>query len=112
MLGFDENKNFGTDTTHVGKRPVDFAPIKSIYIHLEQLNTSQNFANGAPSTILAVVPIENKEFGDIVYVRFEYPEFKYLSNGAITELQIIIRDENGIKINNNGLLMSAVLEII
>ena len=112
MLGFGNKRKFEANTTHVGNKCLDFATVKSLYIHLEQLNTSQNYFNGAPSTVLAVLPIENKEYGDIVSVRFEHPEFKYFSNGAITELEISVRDENGRKIDNHGLPMSAVFEII
>ena len=112
MLGFGNKRKFEANTTHAGDKSVDLATIKSVYIHLEQLNTSQNYFNDAPSTILAVVPIENKEYGDIVSVRFEHPEYKKLSNGAITEFEIVVRDENGSKINNHGLPMSVIFEII
>ena len=112
MLGFGNKRKFEAQTTHVGNKCLDFATVKSLYIHLEQLNTSQNYFNGTPSTVLAVVPIENKEYGDIVSVRFEHPEYKYLSNGAITELEISVRDEHNHKINNHDLSMGAVLEII
>ena len=112
MLGFGNKRKFEANTTHVGNKCLDFATVKSLYIHLEQLNTSKNYFNGAPSTVLAVVPIGNKEYGDIVSVRFEHPEYKYLSNGAITELEIAVRDEHNHKINNHDLSMSAVLEII
>jgi hypothetical protein len=47
-----------------------------------------------------------------VSVRFEHPEYKKLSNGAITEFEIAVRDENGSKINNHDLPMSFVFEII
>ena len=111
MLGLGNKRKFEANTTHVGNKCLDFATVKSLYIHLEQLNTSKNYFNGAPSTILAVVPIQNKEYGDIVSARFEHPELKQLSNGAITEFEITVRDENGGKINNRGLSMSVVLEI-
>ena len=55
---------------------------------------------------------ENKSFGDIVAVRFEHPEFKRLKNGAITELKLVVKDENNNVVDNNGLPMSCVLEII
>ena len=112
MLGFDNVNSFQANKTYIGDKSIDFATIKCLYIYLDQINTSQNFLNGAPSTLLAVIPIENKEFGDVVSVRFENPEFKHLSNGTITELNVTVRDENGHKINNHGLPMSTVLEII
>ena len=76
MLGFGNKRKFEANTTQVGNKCLDFATVKSLYIHLEQLNTSKNYFNGAPSTVLAVVPIGNKEYGDIVSVRFEHPEYK------------------------------------
>ena len=60
----------------------------------------------------AVISIENKSFGDIVTVRFEHPEFKRLKNGAITELKLVVKDENDNTVDNHGLPMSCVLEII
>ena len=45
-------------------------------------------------------------------VRFEHPEFKRLKNGAITELKLVVKDENNTVVDNHGLPMSCVLEII
>ena len=96
---------------YVSEQPIDFAIYKNLYVHLEQLNTASNYFDGTPSTILAVVPVENKAFGDITTVRFEHPEYKLLKNGTIDELKLTIRDEYGKKINNN-LPINCVLEII
>jgi hypothetical protein len=63
-----------------------------------------------PSTLLAVIPVENKEFGENITVRFEHPEYKYLINGEITELKLEIRDEKNNKIINH-LPINCVLEI-
>ena len=110
-LGFVKGRWFTPNKNHVGEKPLDFAVVKSLYIHLEQLNTSQNYFNGAPSTILAVIPVPNREFGDIVATRFEQPEYKYLQNGTIGELKLEVRDENNNKIDNHGLPINAILEI-
>ena len=64
-----------------------------------------------PSTVLAVVPVENKEFGEISMMRLEHPEYKCLTNGTITELKLEIRDENNNKIINH-LPINCILEII
>ena len=53
-----------------------------------------------------------KNVGDIVTVRFEHPEFKHLNNGAITELKLVVKDENNNVVDNHGLPMNCVLEII
>ena len=49
---------------------------------------------------------------DIVTVRFEHPEFKRLKNGAITELKLVVKDENNNVVYNHGLPMSCLLEIV
>ena len=103
--------NLLLNETHYGERAIDFAIHKSLYVHLEQLNTAYNYFNGAPSTILASIPIANKEFGDIITVRFENPEYKCLINDAITELKLEIRDESNNKIINH-LPINCVLELI
>ena len=111
MLGL-HHKIFIANKTYSGNKPLDLAVHKNIYIHLEQLNTSQNYYNGAPSTILTMIPIENKQFGDIVSVNFEHPQYKLLTNGAITELKLDVRDENNKTIDNHGLPINCVLEIL
>ena len=45
-----------------------------LYIHLQQLNTSQIYINGLLSSVLSVKPVPNKVFGDIVSARFERAE--------------------------------------
>ena len=110
MLGFN-NRIFAVNETHYGKKAVDFAIYKSLYVHLEQLNTAYNYFNGKPSTVLSVIPVENKDFGDIITARFEHPEYKRLMNDAISELTLEIRDENNKKIINH-LPINCVLEII
>lgn len=112
MLGLGNKRRFSPNLYHVGDRPVDFAVVKSLYLHLKQLNTSLNYFDGAPSSILAVVPIANRVFGDIVTMRFEHPEYKCLTNNALTELTLEVRDEFNNRIDNHGLPMTAVLEII
>ena len=113
ILGFTKNNSkFTDDKTHYGERTIDFAPYKQLYVHLEQINSAYNFFDGAPSNILGVVSVENKSFGDIVNTRFSKPDYKQLSHGNISELTISVCDENRQKINNNGLSIHCVLEII
>jgi len=111
MLGFNNKRIFEPNETHYGNKFVDFAIYKSLYIYLEQVSTSYNFLDGMPSTLLTVIPVENKEFGDNITVRFEHPEYKRLVNDDITELKLEIRDENNNKIINH-LPINCVLEII
>lgn len=110
MLGL--KRLLHANQTYKGEIPLDFAPYKQLYVHLEQINSSYNFFDGAPSNILGVVSVENKSFGDIVHTHFSNPEYKQLAHGDISELSISVCDENGQKINNNGLPINCVLEII
>ena len=96
----------------VGYKSIDLAPYKQLYIHLEQINSAHNFLDGAASKVLSIVPVENKSFGDIVHINFSNPEYKQLSHGDISELSISVCDENNNKIDNHGLPISCVLEII
>ena len=58
-----------------------------------------------------MIAVPNKVFGDIVLVRFEHPEYKLLTNDAITELTLEVKDENNILIDNHGLPTNVVLDI-
>ena len=112
MLGFQVKGRFFPKQSYQGDRPLDFAVIKSLYVHLSDINESQNYHNGSPRDVLAVIPIEKKSFGDIVTMRFEHLEFKRLNNGAITELKLVVKDENNTVVDHHGLPMSCVLKII
>ena len=111
MLGFSNKRRLNANQTYENEEPLDFAVYKKLYVHLNQINSDNNFFDGAPTNLLAVVPVENKTFGDVVHMHFNNPTYKRLSGGDITELTVTVRDENGQKINNNGLPISCVLEI-
>ena len=97
--------------SYSGDHPVNFAPTKTLNIHLDQVNTTQNIVDGAPSTLLTRVGIERQVFGDIHMARIEHPEFKCLQEGTIGELKITVRDDNGKIVDNHNLPISLVLEI-
>ena len=111
MLGFEWNRRFNINEPIESVKTLDMTVIKSLYIHLDQLNSSYNYLDGSPSRVLAVIPIMNKQFGEIISVRFEHPEFKHLKQGAITELKFEMKDVNHKTIDNHGYINSAVLEI-
>ena len=90
VLGFQVKGRFFPKQTYQGDRPLDLAYMKSLYVHLSDINESHNYYNGSQSNVLAVFPVENKSFSDIVTLRFEHPEFKRLKNGAITELKLVV----------------------
>ena len=94
-----------------GDRPVDFAVTKTLHLHLDQVNTTYNAVDGAPSTMLAVIGLGSHFFGDINTVRVEHHEFKRMQHGTIGELKVTIKDEKGSKLDNHDLPISIVLEI-
>ena len=96
---------------YTGDRPVNFATRQMLWVHLEELNTSGNIADGAPSTLLACVGLGRHAFGDINTVRRECPEFKRLRDGTISELKVSIRDAHG-KISNQDLPIHVALELV
>ena len=51
---------------------------KELRIYLDRINTATNFVNGAPSTLLAIIPVSDRMFGKAVACRFECPVFKSL----------------------------------
>jgi len=64
------------------------------------------------SHLLTIVDVGNNSFSDIVTNRVEQPEFKCLQDGIVHELKFPIRDDNGRTIDNHGLPVHLVLEII
>ena len=97
---------------YTGDRPVNFATRQMLWVHLEELNTSGNIADGAPSTLLACVGLGRHAFGDINTVRMECPEFKRLRDGTISELKVSIRDAHGKAISNQDLPIHVTLELV
>jgi len=97
--------------TYDGDRAVNFAGTKRLGVDLKQLSTTNNFVDGAPSTLLAVVGLGPYSYGDTNTIRFETPEFKRLTRGNISELKITIHDDTGKVLDNYQQSISVVLEI-
>ena len=112
VLGLDDGLggNWLREGVYTGDRPVDLSRTKTVRVFLEEINTTHNALNGAPSSLLSVVGIEGKAFGDIATVQFSNPEFKRLREGAVTELSLRIEDDQGQRISED-LSITAVLEI-
>ena len=108
MLGIISKHGRLNAGKHYGK--IDLARPKELRIYLEQINTATNYVDGAPSTLLAFIPVADKPFGKNVVCRFESPVFKKLVNGCITELSLQIMDETGTVLNNHGLPI--ILELL
>ena len=56
LLGFDDSVWLDAGT-YTGDSSVNFAPTKTLHVHLEQVNTTHNALDGAPSTLLGVVGV-------------------------------------------------------
>ena len=93
-----------------GDEPVDFMPVKALHIYLDQLSTTENVMDGAPSQLLAVFLARCEPFGAAETFN-PRPEFKKLAAGAISELKVRVTDEHHRLIDNHGLPMSVTLEI-
>ena len=96
---------------HTGARPVSFATLRSLHVHLEQLDTFQNCIDGKPSTLLATVGLGGGAFGDIATTCIEGPIYKPMVGGPISELKVVIRDDSGKMLDNHDLPISLVLEV-
>jgi hypothetical protein len=96
---------------YVGDRPLDFSYPKALYIHLDQLSTTNNMVDGAPSSLLAIIPMSLKGFGEVNTIYYSNPEFRLLQCGTIDELKLRITDSYGQSIDNHGLPFTAVLQL-
>ena len=78
----------------IGDRPVKFILSTSgCTFYLDQLSASSNLVDGAPSTLLAIVPAVA---GGIIDVNaLHYPLYKKIEVGHIHQLNLRVLDENG-----------------
>ena len=58
LLGISKQRLTGK---HHGK--IDLAKPKWLYIYLNKINSTINYVDGAPSTLLAIIPVTDKPFG-------------------------------------------------
>ena len=114
LLGLDDG--YGgewLDTgVYTGDRPINFAGREVLRVHLDEINTTENIADGAPSTLLASIGVGCHAFGDIHTVRVEHPEYKRLRDGTIHELKITVRDETGKLIDNHHLPIHVTVAVV
>ena len=45
---------------------VDFAKPKELRVYLDQINTTSNYVNGVPSSLLKIIHVSDKSFGRVV----------------------------------------------
>ena len=87
---------------YISSAAINLAPFKNLNVTLNQINTTTNIQNGAPSLVLDDVAIETCNFEEIVKVIREFPSFKILTGGFIPELKVSVTDDNDKAINYNG----------
>ena len=102
--------------TYICPRVNKFYSHKALFVHLDQLNTSDNiFANeseGTNSTLLRIVPTNDDEMGQLTTVTYNNPQYRKLCSGHINELTISILDNLGKTINfNNNYNIFITLEV-
>ena len=66
LLGFKHGRL--TAGKHIRHKMIDIAKTKELRIFLDQINTTTNFLDGEPSTLLGIVPVSNKPFGKVFLV--------------------------------------------
>ena len=110
ILGIDENLLQGGEK-YVGNRPVRLPiPNKWFYIYLNQLSTNSNLVDGAPSSLLTIVPATADGDG-VVHTNPYNPMYKRLRVGDIHQLSLRVLNERGEIVDNNKKPFIAVLEI-
>ena len=110
ILGIDETLLQG-GKKYVGNWPVRLPiPHKWFYIYLNQLSTSSNLVDGAPSSLLAIVPA-TADGDSVVRINPSNPMYKRLQVGNIHQLSLRVLNERGEIFDNNKKPMTAVLEI-
>ena len=94
---------------YVEDTPVKLIVHKWLYIYLDQLSTTSNIVDSAPSTLLAIVPASYSR--GIINITPPNPIFKKLEVGHIYQLNLRVLDENGTIVQNHDKSMTAVLDI-
>ena len=111
LLGIVSKHGRFTADQYMGTKMVDFAKPKELHVYLDQISSTDNFVNGVPSSLLAIIPVSDIPFGKCVHLSFDRPVFKNLTIGCITELSFKINDENEVLIDNHGLPILVELNI-
>ena len=98
LLGLDDGLHgeWLNSGTYTGDHSIGFAGLKKLHVYVEQLSTTGNFVDGAPSTLLTTVGVGLRSpLGAIETIRFENLELKRLTDGLISELKVSICDDYG-----------------
>lgn len=65
-----------------------------LYVYVDEINSDQNLLNGQRSKLLAMIPVGNKDFGDII--EYKAKRTKNIStDGKLNSVNFYIKDQNG-----------------
>ena len=106
MLGF--GNLFGKIVT--GTKPINMGVNKSLYLYLNELNTTENLLNGKPSNLLEIISTERPSYCEIETKEYISHRYKRLMKGFFENLNLSITNEKGDLINFNDVVI--VLQII
>ena len=70
---------------YVGDRPVQLIVHKLLYIYLDQLSTTSNIVDGAPSTLLAIIPAATSD--GIIDITPSTPIYKKTRSGTYRSIK-------------------------
>ena len=93
------------------KENFDLQPLKIMYIHCDQISTSENLYNGKPCTILNVLPMRDNKFGESVWIEYANPLQNNLTTSTFNELSFQIKDSSGKDIDNHNMPVILTFEI-
>jgi hypothetical protein len=67
----------------------------NFYMYVDEIDPNNNYYNGEKSTLMAIIPVTAKEFGDIIY--YEPRNLTKITSGVSNSMYITIKDNNGEK---------------
>lgn len=103
MLGIITVKTVGNTIT--GTKPINLGVNKSLYLYLNELNTTENLLNGKPSTLLEIISTERSSYCERETKEYISPRYKQLTKGFFENLNLSIKNEKDELIDFNDLFI-------
>ena len=113
LLGFKVNlfSGFADKIRHyVADNPIKLTLNKIVFVHLDELSTTENILNGNRSNLLQIFPSGESAFCKPVNYTFKAPQYRRLREGIINSLTVTLKNENGEVLNVKDMVL--VFEII
>lgn len=74
---------------------IQLAPL-GLFLHCEEVNTSENYFNGSPSNLLLTLPITGQRYGDAIY--WKGMVTTRLNDSELSKIEFTLRDQDGNKL--------------